>query len=66
MQIKGDLPANSWCRLGVGAFDHQDGRFLAKGALHYRILAVGALFAGPNLVIPAKAGTLTISYQWAQ
>ena len=66
IQIKGDLPANSWCRFGVGAFERKDGRFLAKGALPYSIVAEGALIAGQNLVIPAKLGTLTITYQWAQ
>ena len=66
IQITGSLPANAWYRLGAGAFEKKEGRFVAKDRLPYSIIAEGAQMAGQNLVIPAKVGTLTITYQWAQ
>jgi hypothetical protein len=47
-------------------FDNNDGSSPHKGPLSYRITAQGAQIAGSNLVIPAKTGTMTITYQWAQ
>ncbi len=66
IKITGSLPANAWYRLGAGPFEKKEGRFVAKDRLPYSIIAEGAQMAGQNLVIPAKAGTLTITYQWAQ
>jgi plastocyanin len=66
VKISGSLPANAWYRLGVGAFESKDGRYVAKGIKPFSITAAGAQVAGQNLVIPAKAGTLNITYQWEQ
>ncbi len=66
IKITGQLPANAWYRIGSGAFEGKDGSFLAKAVTPYRITAAGAQLAGQNLVLPAKANTLTITYQWAQ
>ena len=66
IKITGSLPANAWYRLGAGAFEKKEGRFVAKDRLPYSIIAEGAQMAGQNLVIPAKVGMLTITYQWAQ
>jgi len=68
VKISGTVPANAWYRLATGAnLVSKDGSFLGKdGTIAYRITAPGAKLAGQNLVIPAKAGTLSITYQWAQ
>jgi azurin len=66
VKITGKLPANAWYRIASGPFDAKDGVFTFKGPQKYRITAADAQIAGMNLVIPAKAGTLTITYQWAQ
>jgi azurin len=66
IKVNGRLPANAWYRIGSGPFDNNDGVFTHKGPLSYRITAQGAQIADSNLVIPAKPGTMTITYQWAQ
>ncbi|MCX6839923.1 MAG: PA14 domain-containing protein [Verrucomicrobia bacterium] len=66
VKIKGKLPENTWYRLGVGKFEAKEGVFTLKGPQKYSVTAAGAQLAGPNLVIPAKPGTLSITYQWAQ
>ncbi len=63
--INGRLPANAWYRLGVGMFENKDGAYILKSPKSYRVTAEGAQLAGSNLVIPAKPGTMTITYQWA-
>jgi azurin len=64
--INGKLPENAWYRLGVGKFEAKEGVFTFKGPQKYSVTAAGALLAGPNLIIPAKTGTMTITYQWVQ
>ena len=66
VKITGSLPANAWFRVGAGAFESIDGRFVTKAPKPFSITAAGAQIAGQNLVIPAKAGTMTITYQWEQ
>lgn len=66
IKITGTLPANAWYRIGSGSFKSHDGAFVLKAPKSFRITAAGAQLAGQNLVIPAKPGTLTITYQWAQ
>jgi hypothetical protein len=66
VKINGKLPANAWYRLGVGAFEAKEGVFTFKGPQKYSIASKDAQLAGSNLVIPAKPGTMTITYQWAQ
>ena len=68
VKISGTVPANAWYRLATGQnIVRKDGSFLGKdGTIAYRITAPGAQLAGHNLVIPAKAGTLSVTYQWAQ
>lgn len=66
VKITGPLPANAWFRLAAGPVEARDAAFVLKGATSCRITAAGAQIAGQNLVIPAKPGTLTITYQWAQ
>jgi len=64
VKINGKLPENAWYRLGTGAFEAKDGVFTFKGPQKYSVTATDAQLAGRNLVIPAKPGTLTITYQW--
>lgn len=66
VKITGTLPANAWFRLGVGMFENKDGTHILKSPRSYHITADGAQLTGSNLVIPAKLGTMTITYQWAQ
>jgi azurin len=66
VKITGKLPANAWYRIASGPFESKDGVFTFKGPQKYRISSADAQIAGANLVIPAKPGTLTITYQWAQ
>lgn len=66
IKVSGKLPANAWYRIGSGQFEGKDGVFIFKNPQKYRITAAGAQAAGSNLVIPAKTGTMTITYQWAQ
>ncbi|MCX6856167.1 MAG: hypothetical protein NTV80_14820, partial [Verrucomicrobia bacterium] len=66
VKIDGTPPANAWYRLGTGSFESKEGGFVTKGVKAFSISAEGAQMVGQNLVIPAKSGTLTITYQWAQ
>ena len=66
VKITGSLPANAWYRIGRGPFESNDSTFTFKGPQKYRITAADARLAGMNLVIPAKPGTMIITYQWAQ
>ncbi len=66
VKVVGKLPENGWYRIGTGTFEAKDGSFVLKSSQAYRITAAGAQIAGQNLVIPAKPGTMTITYQWAQ
>jgi len=66
VKLTGKLPANAWYRIASGPFESKDGVFISKGPQKHRITAADAQIAGMNLVIPAKPGTLTITYQWAQ
>lgn len=66
VKVTGSLPANAWYRIGSGSFEDKDGSFSHKGPLGYRIAASEARLAGTNLVVPAKPGTMTITYQWAR
>ncbi|MDZ4403316.1 PA14 domain-containing protein [Prosthecobacter sp.] len=66
VKVSGTLPANAWYRIGVGSFEAKDDSFVFKSPKPYRVTATGAQLAGQNLVIPAKASTITITYQWAQ
>ena len=66
IKVGGKLPANAWYRIGSGSFESKDGSFVSKSTPGYRISATGAQLAGQNLVVPAKSGTMTVTYQWAQ
>jgi len=66
LKISGALPANAWYRIASGPFESKDGGFIATGPQKYRITAADAQLAGANLVIPAKPGVMTITYQRAQ
>ena len=68
VKISGGVPANAWYRIATaGKIENKDGVIhCTEGVSAFRIKADGATLAGKNLVIPAKAGTMTISYQWAQ
>lgn len=66
VKISGHLPANAWYRIASGSYESKDGVFIAAGPQKNRITAAGAQLAGSNLVIPAKPGVMTITYQWAQ
>ena len=66
IKVSGKLPANAWYRIASGQFEAKDGSFLIKGVKPYLITTAGAQIAGSNLVITAKPGTMTITYQWAQ
>jgi azurin len=66
VKISGSLPANAWFRIATGTLEAKDGAFLLKGQPAARIQAEGAHIAGQNLVIPAKPGVITLTYQWAQ
>ena len=66
IKISGKLPANAWYRIGVGQFEAKGDTFTLKSPHAFRVTAAGAQTAGSNLVIPAKTGTMTLIYQWAQ
>ncbi len=66
VKINGKLPENAWYRLGVGKFEAKEGVFTFKGPQKYSVIAADAQLSGSNLVIPAKPGTMTITYQWVQ
>jgi azurin len=64
--IKGNVPANAWFRIATGQIEAKEGAFVLKGKTAARIASTGAQLAGSNLVLPAKPGTVSITYQWAQ
>ena len=66
IKVAGKLPANAWYRIGSGVFESKDGSFISKGPVPFRISTESAQLAGQNLVVPARTGTMTITYQWAQ
>ncbi len=66
VNVTGTLPEHAWFRIGTGSFEAKDGAFVFKGPKPFRIMAAGAQLVGQNLVIPAKAGKMTVTYQWAQ
>lgn len=66
IKVSGKVPANAWFRVATGQIESKDGSFVLKGVTPARIQVAGAQIAGKNLVVPAKAGSMTITYQWAQ
>lgn len=66
VRIGGNVPANSWFRLATGLIEAKNDEFLIKGQTPASIHATGAQLNGKNLVLPAKAGTFLITYQWAK
>lgn len=68
VKVTGTVPAGAWYRIATGpAIQKKDSPFVCRdGLTTFRVSADGAVVAGNNLVIPAKIGTMTISYQWAQ
>ncbi|MFN0079645.1 MAG: PA14 domain-containing protein [Prosthecobacter sp.] len=66
LKVSGKLPANAWYRIASGQFEPKDDSFLIKGVKPFLITTASAQIAGSNLVIPAKPGTMTITYQWVQ
>jgi azurin len=66
VKINGTVPANTWFRLATGQLEAKDGSFILKGQTPAKISAAGAQLAGKNLVVLAKPGVITVTYQWAQ
>ncbi|MFZ4596411.1 MAG: PA14 domain-containing protein [Verrucomicrobiaceae bacterium] len=66
VQITGNVPEHTWFRLAADhTYEPQGETFLCqKGGVKFRLTASGARLAGKNLVVPAKPGVLTITYQW--
>lgn len=75
LTIQGNVPENAWFRLAQGAkMEAKDGGFIVDaGRLdlggrgfenRFRIMAPGATLAGQNLVLPVKAGSIKVTYQW--
>ena len=66
LKITGKLPANAWFRVAsTSKIESQGGAFVCtEGATKFRITAANAQLAGKNLVLPAKVGTMTITYEW--
>ena len=59
------MAENAWLRIASGPMQAQDGAFLCQsGPLRYRVRAEGARIAGANLVLPVKAGEMSIRYAW--
>lgn len=68
VKVTGELPPHAWFRIATGnGMENKDGAFLCRsGATSFRVKAEGAQLSGQNLVLPAKAGMMTITYEWAQ
>lgn len=68
VKITGELPANTWFRIAAGnGIEQKEGSFHCQsGSTPFLITAEGAKLHGQNLVLPAKTGTLTVTYEWAQ
>ncbi|MFM2143827.1 MAG: hypothetical protein RLZZ476_2371 [Verrucomicrobiota bacterium] len=65
IRIRGPVAENAWLRIASGPMQAQDGAFLCQsGPLRYRVRAEGARIAGANLVLPVKAGEMSIRYEW--
>ncbi|MBL9133839.1 MAG: hypothetical protein JNG86_21690, partial [Verrucomicrobiaceae bacterium] len=67
VKIDGKLPAGSWYRLADAAKIESRGNdtwLCHEGSAKFLITAAGAQVAGRNLVIPAKPGSFTVTYQW--
>ena len=67
LKISGSVPANAFYRLAFATkIENKDNTFVcAEGPTPFVISAEGARIAGKNLVLAAKPGTLTITYQWS-
>jgi hypothetical protein len=68
VKVTGELPANAWFRIATGSgIEKENGYYECQsGSTPFRVTADGATLAGRNLVLPAKAGTMTITYEWVQ
>ncbi len=68
VKISGKLPEHAWFRVATaGKIEEKDGVFVCQeGTSKFRITAPGAQVAGRNLVVPAKEGVMTVTYQWPQ
>ena len=77
LTIQGQVPENAWFRLAQGAkIEAKDGGFIVDAGRfdlsgqgfenRFRIMAPGATLAGSNLVLPVKAGSIKVTYQWLQ
>lgn len=65
VQITGKVPENAWYRLATGKVTAQgESFFVEEGGTKLRVTCRGARLAGPNLVVTAQPGTLTIRYEW--
>ncbi len=76
LTIQGRTPENTWFRAAFGDKIEaaKDGSFIVEaGKLNMgghefdnrmKVTAPGAIVAGKNLVLPAKEGTLKVTYQW--
>jgi hypothetical protein len=65
VKFKGPVPANAWFRIARGPLESKENVFVLKSGVTIQIAAPGAQVAGANLVLPAKTGTTSITYQWA-
>lgn len=66
IKVTGTPPANSWIRIATGQIEGRDDRFVLRSPSPARITAPGARLAGKNLVLPAKAGVLSVTYEWGE
>lgn len=65
VQLTGILPANAWYRLATGKITAQGDAFLVEeSGTKLRVTCPGARLAGPNLVVAAQPGPLSIRYEW--
>ena len=68
VKVTGNPLPRAWFRLATGnGIEKKDGTFECQsGSTPFHITAEGATLAGKNLVLPVKAGTMTITYEWGQ
>ncbi len=68
VKISGTLPEHAWFRVAeAGKMEESNGEFACQeGSTKFRVQVSGAQIAGRNLVLPARTGTLTITYLWGQ
>lgn len=74
LTIEGKVPENSWLRIATGKVEAKDGKFICDAGTanigghnfdnKFTISAAGATLEGSNLVVPAKAGQIKVTYQW--